>query len=100
MQINPYETGSVPRGDAVQQRCLAFVVKVCAGVSFLICMLLVLLACWAWWQWWRYQGTRANVSSFPYGAFARQATQWAAVGCASVIAMWSVFWCIWWPERV
>lgn len=96
MQINPYETAQSQGAAAVQRSSRSVVVKIFVAVSFLICTALVSLACWAWWQYWEYQRVPPSVGSFPYKAFAHQATQWAVVGCSGVLASWSAFWCICW----
>lgn len=96
VQINPYESAQTQGGEAVQRRGGSLVVKIFVVASFLICTLLVMVACWAWMLYWKYQRVPQNVGSFPYRAFAYEATQWAMVGCLAVLAFWSVFWCICW----
>lgn len=96
VQINPYESAQTQGGEAVQRRGGSRVVKIFVVVSLLICTLLVLMACWAWSLCWKYQRVPPDVGSFPYRAFAYDATQWAVVGCLAVLAFWSVYWCIRW----
>ena len=96
VQINPYESVQTQGGDGIQRRGGSLVVKIFVVISFLICTLLVFLAGWAWRQYWTYQRVPQNVGSFPYRAFAYDATQWAVVGCLAVLAFWSVYWCIRW----
>ena len=96
--INPYQSASSHScrdaqkdRDSPKQRAGLVVVKIGVAFSFLICVPLVLLACWAWWIYWAHQQVPQGISSFPYRAFAVQATQVAVVGCAIVLALWSAF---------
>ncbi|HBV62394.1 MAG TPA: hypothetical protein DEF45_05165 [Rhodopirellula sp.] len=86
-------------GGTVEQGGGSLVVRICVVLSFLICVPLVLLACSAWWLYWKHQRVPPGVGSFPYRAFALQATQNAVVGCAIVLGLWFTFWCICWVRK-
>ena len=99
VQNNPYLPSRMESGKAKQQRKGSVVVKCLAAISVLVCVLLILLMIWAWWLYWSHQRVPQGVSSFPYRAFAVEATQAAVVGCAIVLSLWFAFGVICWSKK-